>query len=315
MGRRYSSQRPEPANGWIERTFRNAWDPGFISLDLAKRAFLVGRGEGGSKLHSLSEETPEGRFYIPAVNPELRSHRNQTEEELNDRGVMTLCQRAPDERQSPFPTVVDLSALVLDPRASKPSALPGSWALWPLVPGVRNQPEEWTEWACRLAELGVEILQPIALDPPPKIRRALVDAWGEDYFEPIFHGEPHSERAFSAVVASWGLRPFAPRPSQAKRAGDGALVEALLLAAEYAHRLDDGATRVQGFLRAARWTEESKYEVSALVRDHQIRAIPWVEEESRTLMEEWVQAGESEILKELEGRYLKRPIATLNQDS
>ncbi len=263
-----------------------------------------------TKLDSLLEESPEGRFYIPMVNPELHSRRNQVEEELNARGVATLCQRTPDEDQSAFPSVVDLCALVLDPKASLPSALPGSWALWPLVSGVRNQPEDWTEWACHLAELGVEVLQPIALDPSPKIRRSLVDAWGEEYFEPIFHGEPPSERAFSAVVSGWGLRPFASRPLQTTRVGEGALVEALLLAGEYAHRLDEGATRVQGFLRAARWTEESKYEVTALVRDRQIQAIPWVEEESRTLMEEWVQGGESEILAELESRYLKRPIVS-----
>lgn len=185
---------------------------------------------------------------------------------------------------------------------------PGAAALWPLVAGLTDAPDLLAAGLDRLAAAGVAVVQPFVPRLDPAGRRRLAEAAGGDAFDRLFHGSDADERAFARAAAARGLGFLLPRPLPRPPLGGAAnrrLAAALAVAGELWLRLGRTPSQGQAFFRAARWADETGYDLPALAREGHLGVVEAVDAASRALIEEAAATGgEPALVAELTRAYL-----------
>ncbi len=190
----------------------------------------------------------------------------------------------------------------------------GAVAVWPLVPGITDDPQRWERSCARLAGAGFAVLQTLvpALGPGDRRRLAqgLVGAGEGNAFEALFHRqqhEPSSERELARVAHRHGLAPFLPRPlprPPLPRAENRRLAGLLALAGELWLRLGRPVEQAQALFRAARWLDGTVYDVAALCREGNLAVVTALDPLAQGAVAEAAGGGEPALLAELMAAYL-----------
>jgi hypothetical protein len=313
-------QLPEPGRFWV-RYVPRSWetpDRPWIHLaaarlgDWSRRGV---RGPGPATLETLSEIPLDDVLYLPPVPSKRSGARDDLATARLVDGTPVLVHLFPGEESRIPPVqgvtfVFDLLAVLLEGEMGKLDRLPtGASVAWPLVPALTDDPALWDEGCRRLASAGARCAQAVTPLLVPADRRRLLDELEkpDDVFEPLFHREPPAERDFARVAHRHGLDPFLPRPlPRAPIVGreNRRIGEVLALVAELWLRLGRSPEQGQSFYRAARWVDETAYDLDALVREGNLGVIPALDDRSREVAVEVVEAGESELLEELLEEYL-----------
>lgn len=311
---RPARQLPEPGRFWIAfatRTWRFA--EGFWT-DLANARLSWQRP--GDKITTLPEiETDEvdGLFYLPAVRPSLREARNRLAASLAESGVEVLVQLAaaeplPIEEEERIFRVHDLLEPLLSGELDRLGRTPsGATAVWPLIAGRTDLPEDWEEGCAILKAAGVRTVQGVAVEISPQVRRRLAEGQDEEIFDALFHGQTPSERHFSRIARANGLESFVRRPDTGRlprQRRNRALAGKLALAGELWTRLERGHASGQAFFRAARGAEATHHDLVALAREGNLTVMDWLDARSLEIVAELVKTGRSELLSELLHDYL-----------
>lgn len=312
--RRPSSQLPEPGRFWV-RFVPRTWDvPDRPWAHLGSaRLGEWSREEASSALASLPETLFNDVLYLPPVSPSRAEERDELASARLAEATPVLVQIFPgnEPRIPPMPGVIfifDLLAVLLKQDLKAVESLPtGASVVWPLVPGLTDERALWEEGCRALAAVGARCAQPLTLALTPADRRRLLDeiAQPDDAFEALFHRQPPSERAFAQVAHRHGLDPFLPRPLPAFAGRENRRIgEVLALAAELWLRLGRSVEQGQSLYRAARWVDETSYGLEALAREGNLAVIPTLDDLSRAIIEEFVNADESTLLAELLAEYV-----------
>lgn len=313
------SQLPEPGRFWIHYSPRGWETPERPWVNLAAGTL----GEWGKSpkgkatdLAALAETPLDDVLYLPPVPPRRSAARDELGRARLVGGTPVLLQLFPGE-ESTVPAVAgaafvfDLLAALLDRDLGVLRRLPaGSTAVWPLLPGLTDDPALW-ELGCRdLAAAGTRCVQAVSLALSPADRRRLAERWGKDReeetFEALFHKEPPSERAFARVAHRHGLEPFLSRPlprPPVLGAGNRRIGGALALAGELWLRLGRPVEQGQSFYRAARWVDKTHYDVEALAREGNLAVLPF-DALSREIVTHLIEQDASDRLDGLLAEYV-----------
>lgn len=314
-----SSQLPEPGRFWIHYSPRGWETPDRPWVNLAAGTL----GEWGKSpkgkatdLAALAETPLDDVLYLPPVPARRATARDELGRARLVGGTPVLLQLFPGE-ESTVPAVAgaafvfDLLAALLDRDLGVLRRLPaGSTAVWPLLPGLTDDPALW-ELGCRdLAAAGARCVQAVALTLSPGDRRRLAERWGKEHeeetFEALFHKEPPSERDFAQMAYRHGLEPFLPRPlprPPVLGAGNRHIGGALALAGELWLRLGRTVEQGQSFYRAARWVDKTHYDVAALAREGNLAVLPF-DALSREIVARFVEDDASDLLDGLLAEYV-----------
>ncbi|MFP3939867.1 MAG: hypothetical protein ACLF0P_06135 [Thermoanaerobaculia bacterium] len=253
--------------------------------------------------------------HVPPVAAEHRRTRDRVAARVAAEGTPVLVQLLPGEASPEAEGVVAVYDLLQALLAGRPAALDtlpvGSWAAWPLVPGLTDDPELQEEGCRRLEEAGAAGVQAVVPELTPAERRRLYEAVAagrdEAVFDALFHGPAPDPRAFARTARRHGLGVFFPRPLPRPPLAGAAEREAaglLALAGEICLRLGE-VGRGQAFLRAARWIDRTDYDLRALAREGNLPVLHWLEGESRQVVEEWAAEGRSAIAERWVTRYAR----------
>lgn len=326
---------PEPAFLWIRYAPRGWPPPPVWWLDLARGGLgAPGReesrheaaaGESTEAPRSVESRLPElagGPFddvvWLPPVPEALRDERDRLAERLLAVGTPVLVQALPGERVAPpeATVVFDLTAALLGATgalspasAAVLSRLPaGCAALWPLVAGLTDRPALIAAGLDALAAAGLALVQPVVPTLSAADRRRLAEGAGEGAFDRLFHGADPDERAFARAAAARGLAFLVPRPlprPPLAGAGNRRLGAWLAVAAELWLGLGRPPSQGQAFFRAARWADETGYDLLALAREGNLGVVETVDAASRALIEQAAASGgEPALVTELMEHYV-----------
>lgn len=309
-----AAQLPEPGRFWIRYVPRRWEEPERFWVNLA--AGSLGDWGRGSRarpegLPDLAAVPLDDVLYLPPVPPRAAAARDELARARLVSGGPVLIQLFPGEETAIPPAsgaafVFDLLQALLERDLEALRGLPsGSAAVWPLVPGLTDDPALWDQGCRLLAEAGVRCAQALAPSLTPAGRRRLAERWGgEEAFDALFHAQPPAERDFARAAHRYGLAPFLSRPlPRPPGAGNRWLGGALALAAELWLRLGRPVEQGQAFYRAARWTDRSPYDLEALAREGNLAVLP-LDPMSRDIVAELAAAEESEILAKLLAEYM-----------
>jgi hypothetical protein len=126
-----------------------------------------------------------------------------------------------------------------------------------------------------------------------------------EIFQRLFHGDLPDPRPLARAARAHGIAPFLrrllPRPplaGAAERETSGLLA----LAGEIHLRLGRLAPS-QACFRAARWIDQSGYDLRALAREGNLHVLHWLDPASRAIVEEWAETGRSETVEGLLDEY------------
>jgi hypothetical protein len=272
---RPASQLVEPGRFWI-RYVPKSWEPAERPwVNLATGTL----GEWGrhpktkyAEISSLAGTPLDDVLYLPPVPPRRATARDELARSLLVAGTPVLVQLLPGEETTvPAVTgaafVIDLLQALLERDLGVLRRLPaGATAVWPLLPGLTDDPALW-ELGCRdLAAAGVLCVQALALTLDPADRRQLADRWGgeEATFDALFHREPRSERELARAAHRHGFAPFLARPlprPPVLGAANRRIGGALALAAELWLRLGRPVETGQALYRDARWADRTTYDL------------------------------------------------------
>lgn len=188
-------------------------------------------------------------------------------------------------------------------------------AVWPLIPGLSTDPGTWDEQFRALRTAGFSVVQPVVPELTPVERRTLAERWGDEVFEELFHGPRPDERAFSQAAARYGLAPFLARPprvaASARVRNNARLAERLALAGELWLRLGRPDPQGQAFFRAARWADETGYDVAALAREGNLAVVEAVDGQSAEVIRTVVAGpGDDTAGEDLAARLLAEYLGT-----
>jgi hypothetical protein len=322
---RPASQLPEPGRLWVRyvpRVWETPEQP-WIHVASGRLGEWSRRGSrtppagaaGLSGPAALAETPLDDVLYLPPVPPRRAQARDDLAATRLAAGTPVLIQLFPGETTSLPPVrsaavVVDLLPALLGGDLDRIGRAPaGAAAVWTLLPGLTDDPDLWERGCGRLATEGFRCVQALAPELAPADRRRLFEGWGNDErFEAVFHREPPPERAFARVAHRHGLEPFLARPLprapvlawENRRIG-----AALALIGELWLRLGRPVEQGQAFYRAARWVDETTYDLEALVREGNLGVVKPLDESSRRIVTEHVEDGEPELLAALLAEYLE----------
>lgn len=288
-------QRPEPGRFWLRYRPR-AWPSAPAVWTDLTRGGLGPEGDPGPAPRWPPAGLSDLAYVPPGAAPSARAH------------PLALAQVRAGEPVPPAAwVVVDLlEPLLAGDLALLESLPPGVSAVWPLIPGVSDDPSLWHQGLARLARAGVHHVQPLALELAPSDRRRLADHAGAAAFGALFHGTAPSERSFARVARPLGIQVFAPRPIvgvAGRAASNRRLAGVLALTAELWLRCGRGEPDGQALFRAARWVDETEHDVAALVREGHVGLIPWLTERAAALLAELLEDGSARLTAELEEEY------------
>ena len=312
-----ATQLPEPGRFWIRYVPRGWEAPERPWVHLATATLGEwGRAPKGkaTDLSDLAETPLDDVLYIPPVAPKRAAARDELARARLVAGTPVLVQLLPgDETTVPSVAgsafVIDLLPALLDRDLRALRRLPaGAAAVWPLLPGLTDDPALW-ELGCRdLAAAGVRVVQALSPVLAAADRRRLAERWGqaEEAFDALFHQPPPSERAFACMAHRAGLEPFLPRPlprPPVMGAANRRIGGILAMAAELWLRLGRPIEAGQALYRSARWVDRTTYDVEALAREGNLAVLP-LDETSREIVAEWVEMGAAELLDRLLEEYV-----------
>jgi hypothetical protein len=305
---RPASQLVEPGRFWI-RYVPKSWEPPerpWVNLATATL------GEWGrhpktkyaeiSALADVAGMPLDDVLYLPPVPPRRAAARDELAQARLVAGTPVLVHLLPGEETTvPNVTgaafVIDLLQLLLERDLGGLRRLPaGVTAVWPLLPGLTDDPALW-ELGCRdLAAAGVRCVQGLALTLDPADRRQLAERWGgeDGAFDALFHREPRSERELARAANRHGLAPFVARPLPRPPllgAANRRIGGALALAAELWLRLGRPVETGQALYRDARWADRTSYDLEALAREGNLGVLP-LDPLSREIVDEVADADD-----------------------
>lgn len=310
---------PEPATLWIRFAPRGWPAPPVTWLDLARGGLGSAGEEGGA---AALPEILGGPFddvvWLPPVAAELRGERDRLAEVLLAAGTPVLVQALPGEAvgAAGATVVFDLTAVVLatagaGAESQNPARLsllpPGAAAVWPLIPGLTDAPALVASGLDALAAAGAAVVQPVVPRLAAAERRRLAELAGDSAFDRLFHGGEPDERAFARAAAARGLASLVPRPLPRPPLGGAEnrrLAGVLAVAADLWLRLGRSPSQGQALFRAARWADETGYDLAALAREGNLAVVAAFDAASRALLEEAAGGGEPALVAELRRDYL-----------
>ena len=307
-----AAQLAEPGRFWIRYVPRR-WDaPERPWVNLAAGS-LGDWGRRSVGIPDLSGAPDEDVLYLPPVPPRSAAARDELARSRLVRGAPVLVQLSPGEETAVSPSsgvafVFDLLETLLERDLEALRRLPsGATAVWPLLPGLTDDPALWDQGCRELAAAGARCVQALAPSLTPTDRRRLAERWGdEEAFDALFHGPVPAERDFARAAHRYGLEPFLSRPLPRPPAGHTANREiggALALAGELWLRLGRPVEQGQALYRAARWIDRSPYDLEALAREGNLAVLP-LDALSREIVAECAAAGESGTLAKLLAEYV-----------
>jgi hypothetical protein len=302
---------PEPAFFWIRYAPRSWPAPAGPWTDLGRACLgsSPARGPGAAvegPLPELDGAPFDDVVWLPPVPAELRDERDRVAGALLAAGTPVLAQVLPGEHLPPAPAVAvhDLLGALLAAAAGGEAGEEGLAALaglpsgaavaWPLVPGLTDTAERVEAGLGRLVAAGVAVAQPVTPRLTPADRRRLAAAAPPSAFHRLFHGPDPDERAFAAAAARHGCQGFLPRPLPRPPlggAGNRRLAAHLALAAELWLRLGRPPGQGQRLVRAARWIDETGYDLAAVAREGNLGVIEALDAFGRELVEEALATG------------------------
>ncbi len=327
-GNRPAVQLPEPGRFWIRYVPRGWPEPEGPWTDLAAGRLGWGRI---AMISPTSGESPtpaglagldagpaplDDLLYLAPVDPERAAERDRLARERLAEGTPVLVQLRPGEAaDAPGAVLVfDLLPALLAHLAPTsgdlaPFALlpAGSTAVWPLLPGLTDDPALWRRGGELLAARGVSALQALSVRLEPGDRRRLVDLGGERVFDALFHGEPPAERPFARAAHRLGLGAFLPRPLPRPPVlgiGNRRIAGVLALAAELWLRLGRPVGQGQDLYATARQVDRTAYDLSALAREGNLGFLGWLSGLGREVVAEQAATGGSTLLAALLAEYL-----------
>jgi len=339
---RWTARLPEPGRFWIRHSPRRWEGPERPWLDLAAgrlgRSSRPDTASGGDEdgqpglgdLLGTSEPPLDDVLYLPPVPEDLAGWRDGVAERALAGGTPVMVQLLPgDETRLPRAPGAAGAVVVVDLLAA---LLPGGWlhedrpsgpsgpsaadcsaiaaAVWPLLPGLTDDPALWERGCERLAASGLGCLQALAPALGPGDRRRLAQDSREGAFEALFHRghrEPPPERDFARAAHRHGLAPFLPRPLPRPpwpRVDNRRIAGRLALAAELWLRLGRPVEQAQSLFRAARWLDATPYDVDALRREGNLAVVNALDPLARRVVAEAAGGGEPTLLDELLEEYL-----------
>lgn len=306
---------PDPEHAWIAFAPRD-WPAAPLEapwIDLARgRLGEPGRRETVSALHG---EPFDDVVYLPPVEAEFSAERNQLAAHLAAPGTPVLVQLFPGEVPPTAAVTIlwDPTTALLDGDLAPLALLPPSSSLlFPLLPGVTDDPD-FLAAACRqLAQAGVAVVHPVIPNLTPAERRHFADTRDETTFDRLFHGPPPDLRAFARIAHAHGLSPFFPRPlPRPPLVGTGNREVAGLVAwgAEIGDRLGRPAMAVQSLMRAARFLDRTHLDVRALAREGHLGLLDALDAASREIVSDWAATGRSRWVEKAQVEYLGGALA------
>ncbi len=346
---RLTERLPEPGHLWI-RFAPKAWEgPELPWLDLAAgrlgrsgprgaaslpaanaggQAGLMDLGAGGDG-GAAAGPPLDDVLVLPPVPDHLAGWRDALAEHVLAAGTPVLVQLLPhDETRLTRPPaseepgaviVVDLLAALLATGPAPAEELPSQVALtvgasavavFPLLPGITDDPELWERCCQALAAAGIGCLQAVVPAFGPGDRRRLAQGQPAGAFAALFHRQhrqPAAERDLARVAHRHGLAPFLPRPlprSPLGRRENRRIAGQLALAAELWLRLGRPVEQAQALFRAARWLDATGYDAGSLCREGNLGVVTALDPVARRAVAEAAADGEPALLGELMAEYL-----------
>lgn len=302
---RLASQLPEPECFWVRHAPRSWPGPPGLWLDLARGRL----GEPDPGVGVRVEGRLEDLLYLPPVVPELAEERRRVAATHLAAGTPVLVQLLAGDPPPPPEAVAvhDLLPLLAAGEVDRLGELPaGGAAVWPLIPGISDDPALWRRGCRLLAGAGLTCLQALVPALTPMGRRRLAEGRSEEVFHALFHRAAPPSRELARVAARHGLAPFLLRPLPRPPllgAGNRRLAGALILAAEIWLSLDRPVGQGLALARAGRWVDESSYDVAALAREGNLGVVGQIDPLSRGVIERWVEGGGFPLLDELLAEY------------
>ena len=308
--------RPQLASLWVRYAPRWWPGPGTVWVDVAERRIRPGRALARRHFgHEVVEVAElDDLVYLPPVAAGREAYRDCVLDEARREGVPVLAQkRASEVGDGPVGAeagdgvewVVDPLAALLDGRRQDLERLrPGSRVLFPLLPGLTADPEEWSPMLDLLAAAGVSAVYPVAVELDSRQRRWLGRRLrSEGAYRALYHQEAPDSRRFARAAASRGLETLARRPtwsgSERERTNRRAVGQ-LDLVAELWLLVGRSPARAQSFFRAARKLEEGTFDLLGLYREGNLRVLDWLAGAPGDVVEEVLAGGESQLLGELQ---------------
>jgi hypothetical protein len=319
---------PEAGRFWI-RYVPKVWEPPeqpWVHLaegrlgEWGRAAAQKAAAGTNSTFAVLAEEPLDDVLYLPPVPSRRAAARDKLASSRLVDGTPVVIQLFPGEESSVpvvsgvafvFDLLPALLARDLDRLGKVPT---GGAAVWPLIPGLTDDPALWDEGCARLAAAGARCVQALSPALSPSDRRRLAERWGkekeeeqEELFEALFHREPPPERDFARVAHRHGLEPFLPRPlprPPVLRIDNRRIGGVLALIAELWLRLGRSEEQGQTFFRDARWIDSTHYDVEAVADEGNLGVLP-LDPASHAALAELMQAGQVALLDELMEQYVR----------